>query len=221
MLEKNNFNLYLIRHGQSEVNVKADQLGQDPETPLTEKGRDQALKLRQSLNKQHLKFDRIFSSDYIRALDTAKIVTENNYMPPIIVTPELREYDAGDWNGASRKETLTPEVRMRMGSLHQDFLPPNGESLNQVSRRASKWLEDVILYNSNVIKETANRNWANAYNIGVFTHGMTIKCLLQHIMGFDKSFTWKIDIWNTSVTALYFGEDGWKLSCINNVAHLS
>jgi broad specificity phosphatase PhoE len=42
----------------------------------------------------------------------------------------------------------------------------------------------------------------------------------QYIMGFDKSFTWKISIDNTSVTKLYFNEAGWGLDYINNTAHL-
>ena len=220
MLEQNKFTLYLIRHGQSEVNVKADQMGQDPETPLTELGRSQAAQLGAALTKRHIRFDQIFSSDYTRALDTAKITTQSYYMPQLTITPELREYDAGDWKGSLRQEILTPEVRLRMGSLNQFFLPPNGESLNQVSRRASRWLEDVILYNPHVIKHTELRGKDNPYQIGVFSHGMTIKCLLQHILGFDKGMTWKIDIWNTSVTTLSFGEEGWRLHGINDTSHL-
>lgn len=220
MLEKNQFTLYLIRHGQSEVNVKADQMGQDPNTPLTVLGREQADKLRIALNKRRIRFDQCFTSDYLRAHDTAKIVTDSYFMQNLTVCPELREYDAGDWNGSLRQEVLIPEVVMRMGSLNQFFLPPNGESLNQVSRRASKWLEDTLLYNPEIIKFTELRGKDNPYRIGVFSHGMTIKCLLQHILGFDKGMTWKVDIWNTSVTTLSFGEDGWRLHNVNDISHL-
>jgi len=220
MLEQNKFTLYLIRHGQSEVNVKADQMGQDPNTPLTALGREQADKLRVSLNKRRVRFDQSFTSDYLRAHDTAKIVTETYYVQHLTVCPELREYDAGDWNGQLRSDILTTEMRLRMGSLNQTFLPPNGESLNQVARRASKWLEDAILYNPDIIKHTELRGKNNPYQIGVFSHGMTIKCLLQHILGFDKSMTWKVDIWNTSVSTLSFGEDGWRLHNVNDISHL-
>lgn len=220
MLEQNEFILYLIRHGQTPVNLKGDELGQEPDIPLTQKGEEQARKLRHALNVRKIQFDQVFSSDYTRALETARIVTEDNHEPEPILVPELREYSAGDWKGKLRQEILTPEVRMRMGSLTQDFLPPNGESLNQVSRRASKWLEDVVMYNPWVIERSKNRTKEDPWRIGVFTHGMTIKCLLQHIMGFDKSLTWKIDIWNTSVSTLSFGEDGWRIHGINDISHL-
>lgn len=39
-------------------------------------------------------------------------------------------------------------------------------------------------------------------------------------MGFDKSFTWKIEIDNTSISKLSFGELGWKLHTINDCGHL-
>ena len=49
---------------------------------------------------------------------------------------------------------------------------------------------------------------------------MTIKCLLHYVMGFDQSFTWKLDIQNTSMSKLYFGPEGWRLLGINDHAHL-
>ncbi len=50
---------------------------------------------------------------------------------------------------------------------------------------------------------------------------MTIKCLLHHIMGFDKHLTWKVTIDNTSVSRLHFGKDGWRILSINDSAHLT
>ena len=229
MLRKNRFFLYLIRHGESAVNVQPDLIGQDPETPLTVKGEGQALKLRQHFNRTRLRFDQSYSSDYTRARETARIVCEQNYQPPVIVVPELREYSAGDWRHGSRKEILTPEIKAKMASLDNTFQPPHGEALNQVERRASKWLEDTIIYNEKVIDDMEQQNgvprlvpW-DAPTFALYTHGMTIKCLLHYVMGFDKSMTWKIDIENTSVTTLSFnltGEVGWRIHGVNDISHL-
>jgi len=206
-----NFNLYLIRHGESEVNVLPDQMGQTEDVKLTKNGKRQAKLLGQSFCKRGITFDKIFSSPYERAKDTAEIASSHmNEVPDIIFAPELREYDAGDWTGASRKETLTTDVINKMNILNQSFLPPMGESMNQVERRASRWLDDIILYN----KETYG-------NIAIFSHGMTIKTLLHYIMGFDKSFTWKISILNTSVTKFHFGKNGWALDYVNDTSHLN
>jgi broad specificity phosphatase PhoE len=129
---------------------------------------------------------------------------------------ELREYNAGDWLGGKREDIFIEAIELRMERLNNTFQPPNGESMNQVERRASKWLEDEILYNKALIQPDMDI----PLNIAVFSHGMTIKCLLHYIMGFDKNFTWKINIDNTSVTKLSFNHRGWFLNSINDCSHL-
>jgi broad specificity phosphatase PhoE len=213
MLDHNEFYLSLIRHGESERNVIPDMMGQPGETPLTLKGEGQALKLGRRLEG----FDHVFVSDYKRAHDTAKLALGEDY--PMIETPALREYDAGDWTSASRTKELTPEVKIRMGSLSSVFCPPNGESMHMVERRASQWLEDAVIYNKSMIEETKKRAGV-PLEIACFTHGMTIKCLLHYVMGFDQNFTWKIVIENTSISKLHFGKDGWRLLSVNDHAHL-
>jgi broad specificity phosphatase PhoE len=218
MLENIEFNLSLIRHGESAINAVPDLLGQESDTPLTKKGEAQALLLRKKFEKDKVRFDRIYSSSYTRALNTAKIAVPDR---DIFITDELREYSAGDWTGGSRAATITPEIKSTMNILDHAFLPPNGESLHQVQRRASKWLEENILYNKDFVLFTHNKKVLNKpiLNLACFTHGMTIKCLLHYVMGFDKSFTWKVTIDNTSVSQLRFNKDGWRLLSINDCSH--
>lgn len=220
MLDDIQFTIYLIRHGQSETNVDPDLMGQTPDVLLTELGRRQAALLHNRFVRESIFFDKIYSSDYTRAFDTAAIVKGDNSQP-IILAEELREYDAGDWTHHSRRETLTTAIKLRMSFLNHNFLPPNGESLTQVERRASKWLEDTILYNKEMIdlSDWKRKNEHSPLSIACFSHGMTIKCILQYIMGFDKSITWKVSIDNTSVTKLSFGKEGWRIHYINDHAH--
>lgn len=221
MLDYNEFYLYLIRHGQTPTNSDGTAVGQTGDSPLTEHGRLQAHLLGERLAyKDLVTFDKVYSSDYVRAHDTAKIATGNNQ--PIILAPELREYSAGDWTGSKRDEVYNVPALLRMAAMTNAFLPPNGESLHMVERRASKWLEDNILYNK-LVQEEADRRHVKKLppqNIFVFSHGMTIKCLLHYIMGFDQSFTWKVTLENTSISKLYFDHKGWRLLTINDHAHL-
>lgn len=220
MLDFNEFYLNLIRHGQSEVNALKDIVGQTGDSLLTEKGRFQSRLLGERLSQEGVSMDYVYSSTYTRAHDTAKIATGG--IQPIILTPELREYSAGDWTGLVRKEVHTAPTMLRMAAMTHGFLPPNGESLHMVERRASKWLEDTILYNKQMIEFASNRRATGAkpLNIYAFSHGMTIKCLLHYVMGFDQSFTWKLTLENTSISKLYFGPEGWRLLTINDHAHL-
>jgi broad specificity phosphatase PhoE len=218
MLDYNEFTISLIRHGQSETNANPDRMGQLETTPLTDMGRHQAKLLGAKLKREKENFDLIYSSHYTRALDTAILATDYR----IILAPELREYSAGDWTDASRSQTINDSIKVQMGNLGHAFLPPNGESLHQVERRASAWLEENILYNKAIQHEASERkrNNKDVLNIALFTHGMTIKCLLHYVMGFDRSFTWKIQIDNTSVSKISFGKDGWRLLSINDCSHL-
>lgn len=201
--------LYLIRHGQSETNAKPNHIGQSATVDLTDLGVNQSEKLYVRL-KNNVKFDHIYSSPYTRALHTAKIVCKD--YSNIQIAHELREYSAGDWLGKSRSDIINNEVKLSMVQLGNAFLPPNGESLSIVQRRASEWLENNIIY------KFANSN--DSLHIGIFSHGMTIKCLLHYIMGFDQIFTWRISIDNTSISKLIFDDNGWRVITINDCAHL-
>jgi len=220
MLEFPSFNLYLIRHGQSEANVDPDKMGQTAEVPLTNLGKEQATALGEKLTQDGVFFDKVYSSPYDRARDTA--IISASHFGEIIFCNDLREYDAGDWKGSSRKEIITNDIKLSMNYFTNGFAPPNGESLNAVERRASKWLDETILFNQEIIalsnKKLNEQN--KLLDIAVYSHGMTIKCLLHYIMGFDKSITWKIAINNTSVSKLTFDHEGWKVRYINNCSHL-
>lgn len=224
MLEYNEFYLTLVRHGQSTTNEQPDLMGQTADTPLSENGKGQAELLRKRLLKENVHIDRVWSSTYKRAWDTAEIalkdVSRDYAIAPIY---SLREYDAGQWLGASRTETITLPVIAKMAGMGHGFLPPKGESLHQVERRASAWLEEDILYSKNIMEaaQTRKADDKDPLNLFVFSHGMTIKCLLHYIMGFDQSFTWKVTIENTSLTRLHYGPKGWRLLSINDHAHLN
>ena len=124
----------------------------------------------------------------------------------------------GDSTMEEQYEDLTDKVKLKMNYLNMSFIPPNGESQNMVERRASEWLDNDILYNKNTLNAYIEKR--APLDIIAFSHGMTIKSLLHYIIGFDKSFLWKIEIDNTSVSKLSFDETGWRLHFINNTSHL-
>lgn len=220
MIKDMEFELYLIRHGQSETNVNPDLMGQTPDVALTKLGKRQAELLGQRFNKELVAFDFVYSSPYKRAYDTATIALGSS-AGHIIKSPRLREYEAGEWTGKSRKKVINTAIQLKMGFLNHNFLPPEGESLSMVERRASEWLEDCILYNKEMQKVSEEKKAeGKILTLAAFSHGMTIKTLLHYVMGFDKNFTWKVSISNTSITRLHFSEVGWGLGTINDFGHL-
>lgn len=91
--------ILLVRHGQSEWNAAGRWQGQaDP--PLTDLGRRQARAAAASLGA----LDAIYASDLQRAAETARIISELLGVGPVVLDPDLRERDAGEWSGLTRAE---------------------------------------------------------------------------------------------------------------------
>lgn len=83
--------MYFIRHGQSTFNVAYDQTGRDPQipdAPLSPLGVRQVEKAAAELASRRI--DRILSSPYTRALQTAHIVADALKLP-VAVTPLIGE----------------------------------------------------------------------------------------------------------------------------------
>lgn len=206
--------LDLIRHGKTARNVSSDLIGQDTEEPLNDEGASQARKLASRFKKEGKVYDYVYTSPYKRALETCKIVcTDFPKGTPITTVKEIREIFQGDGLNKSRKELYTPEFKEHLEYMGMGFKFTNGESLYEVEHRASKWLEKEIICNPFTRSD-------KHLNIAIFTHGMTVKCLLHHVMKFDHTITWRIDVDNTSITSLRLKQGVWFIDCINDCAHL-
>jgi len=86
---------YLVRHGQTEWNIKKRMQGQK-DSPLTDLGIKQAKELGKKFKNIH--FDAVFSSDLLRAKRTAEIVVAEKKLA-IITTKLLRERNFGQYEG--------------------------------------------------------------------------------------------------------------------------
>jgi probable phosphoglycerate mutase len=126
----------LVRHGQSEWNASGRWQGQaDP--PLSDLGRQQARSAAQALGA----LDAVFASDLQRATETATIIAGLLGIGPVIVDPDLRERDAGEWSGLTR-----PEIEERypgyldsspgFGPAGERKRPPGWETDESVRNRA-------------------------------------------------------------------------------------
>jgi broad specificity phosphatase PhoE len=91
--------ILLVRHGQSEWNLTGRWQGQtDP--PLTDLGRAQAANAARSLGT----VDAIWSSDLQRAAETSTIISNELGVGPVVLDPDLRERNAGEWEGLTRAQ---------------------------------------------------------------------------------------------------------------------
>ncbi|KAL0240811.1 hypothetical protein GEMRC1_006047 [Eukaryota sp. GEM-RC1] len=197
---------------ESEGNTHPELIaGRQAETPLSELGLHQSQLLGDRL--RELSNFHVYCSPLLRARETARISLGDDLYKNATIVSELQEFTNGDWDGRRRSEVYTPEQLAKINSAGYLFTPPGGESQRMVQRRASNWLEDEILYNTEF--QTGD------HTVLVFSHNIVIKSLLHYILGFSDRFIYRFSLDNTGICEFHFKEDGWYPIAINDRSHLS
>jgi broad specificity phosphatase PhoE len=206
------FRILFIRHAESEGNIKPEFVGgQSNHLKLTQKGITQAKLLGERFFEEKLNFDIVCSSTAIRASHTCQIVCEalDFDTSRVIYTDELLELSQGEWVGKLRSEVYTPETLAVIQTDPWNFKAPKGESQKEVEERALDFLEVNVFKYKN-----------QSLTVGIFAHGLTIKCIFRALMNSDPAMTWKISTENTSITEFRFKNQEWFLEKVNDYAHL-
>ena len=154
--EENYCTLYLVRHGETEWNVKNINQGQS-ESFLTENGIQQAKETAEKL--RDVKFDAIFSSDLDRTYKTAEIIKLDREL--VIQTSKLlRERAYGSFEGkhdSVLKTTLKDKLKERENLSESEYdsfrIAPDIETTEELlARFLIKLREIAVAYpNKNVL----------------------------------------------------------------------
>lgn len=149
------FNLTIVRHGQTEANVLRTIQGHS-NTPLTKLGLEQALALANYFkNQQHLLLDRLYSSDLDRAYQTCRIIAQNCAFKQvvsgrdkdlIIQDVRLRERAYGP-NYEGRPIARLQDDAHKFGfnrSNFTQFTPDGVESMEEVKQRVSDFCTNTL-----------------------------------------------------------------------------
>ena len=140
--------LVLVRHGQSEWNLKNLFTGwKDPD--LTEKGIAEARDAGQKLKAQGLQFDIAFTSALIRAQHTLDLTLAELGQSGLPVRKHLalNERDYGDLSGLNKDDARKKwgEDQVLIWRRSYDVPPPGGESLKDTLARALPYYVQEIL----------------------------------------------------------------------------
>lgn len=195
--------IFLIRHGRQNsplcnVNV-----------PLSEEGRRQAQLLGERLKEEQI--EAVWSSDLIRAMETADIINESLHVPREI-RKEIREISFGDMKGLSDEviaDRFEDFLRER-SRMERDMAYPGGECAGDVVVRARTTMTEMI---------------ARGYeNVAVVTHGGVIRSLVAYYLGMDLA---KVPLLgghleNCGITELWVRKSDGRISVnrFNDAAHL-
>jgi 2,3-bisphosphoglycerate-dependent phosphoglycerate mutase len=140
--------LVLVRHGQSEWNLKNLFTGwKDP--GLTELGSEEAREAGRRLKARGLSFDAAFTSALSRAQETLRLILEEVGPAdlPTIRDEALNERDYGDLAGLNKDDARKRwgEEQVHLWRRSYDVSPPGGESLKDTVARALPYYVQEIL----------------------------------------------------------------------------
>jgi len=135
--------LVLIRHGMTEWNKKKRYCGRK-DISLNRQGRAQADRLRKGL--RGFKFDRVYSSDAKRALQTAGIIFNG---ARIIKRAALREIDFGAFEGLTHEEIMKSNADVYKKWLEDPFKNniPGAEPIGVFNKRVQAAIRKIVSLN--------------------------------------------------------------------------
>lgn len=163
--------LVLVRHGQSEWNLKNLFTGwKDPD--LTEKGVQEAKDGGIALKDYGLKYDVAFTSELSRAQKTLGFILEEIGQTDINIIKDvaLNERDYGDLAGLNKDDAREKwgEEQVHIWRRSYDVPPPGGESLKDTGARVWPYFMTDIL--PRVLK---------GENVLVAAHGNSLRALVM------------------------------------------
>lgn len=197
--------LLLIRHGQTNSNVSGLYAGWSEEN-LNELGYIQAHRL--SYRLAHLPIAAIYASPINRAYTTAAIIAEPHQLN-VEVLDELIEIQLGDWEGIYQDEIKRrwPRQWQQSRTDPTNIVLPNGESFEQVTTRAIRALNTVILASQDK-------------QVVIVTHEVIVKVLVAYALGVTNSIYRRIEIDNASLSVLQITDSNYQLVRLNDTSHL-
>ena len=200
-----NTRLCVVRHGETAWNAEHRVQGQ-LDVPLNAIGQAQAAAVSKVLSQE--KFDALYSSDLIRARQTAQ-PTAFLLSMDILLERDLRERHYGIFERLTYAEVKTrfPEDYARFETRDPNYAFRTGESLKDFSARS-------IAVISRIAKEHEGKS------ILVFTHGGVLDKLYRFVTGLPLSAHRDFGIPNAGLNRIELTPSGWQIRSWANVAHL-
>ncbi len=170
--------LYIVRHGETVWN-KAGKLQGSTDIQLNDFGRELAKITGEAL--KNTRIDKIYTSPLIRAYETACLIRGDRDIP-VIKDDRIKELCFGDLEGQVMNEMKKdPESHFKNFFEAPDKYVPdeNGESLEALCERTARFMDEVIIPQSNVCER-----------IMIVGHGAMNKAIMCHIKGHGIDMLW-------------------------------
>jgi len=198
--------LILVRHGQSEWNLKNLFTGwKNP--GLTEQGIEEARRAGRAIKARGYVPDLYFTSALSRAQRTLDLILEEMAITDVTITRnhKLNERDYGDLSGLNKDDAREKwgEDQVHIWRRSYDVPPPGGESLKDTAARVLPYYEAEILPALKAGK-----------TVLVAAHGNSLRALVMVLEGLDKEAILKREIATGAPIVYTLDESGQRLETL-------
>jgi len=222
-------NLYIVRHGQTSFNFENKVQGWG-DSFLTPEGIEGVKKLGNYWKRTNKTFDKIYSSDSGRTLQTTRIILETieKDIVSIIPHPGLREYNFGYYEGLE-EELLEKEMQEIVGISFLSIIEQPElviDSLAALDRKkkvgiTNTWFSETAKEYTKRIVDTIDEIVAqaikdNSQDILIVSHGMTINIMASLLSNGHKS-TRRFGVGNASCTTITYQDGKYQLVSIGEI----
>ena len=187
--------VYFVRHGESEANLHKRFAGQS-DVPLTEKGRAQAEAVRPIL--ADIPFNKVYSSDLIRAHDTQKLALPGYEAE---TTKLIREIDVGSLVGKSIEAAAAANGGVSPTAKTSDYTPFGGENRAMLNQRIAQFMQML--------------EKLDCENVAVFAHRGVLMGVLRYILGTPELSNGAFLCDNCAVNVAEFDGKAWRILALN------
>lgn len=201
--------IYFIRHGETVWNTLKIFQGSS-NSPLTEVGKKQAIKLGEKL--KNIEFTSFYSSPLGRTIETSELIIGNRDIK-IDLIEEFKEISVGRMEGVPRIEFETQYP----GQFHNFFfnpkdydpIPYGGETFPQLIERVERGLKKIT------------ENHKKDDIVVVVTHGMTLKGIFKVIKNIDLKDLGEFEVpKNTSLSIVDYTDGKYTVEVFSDTSHL-
>ena len=176
------------------------------DTPLTDKGKDESLKLSLKLSKS--KFDVIYISPLRRCRETLAIALGEEVKGR--EDERLQERSFGIFEDKTYEEISVryPEEERLWSEDWKGYKVPGGESTLEAYERIKTFIKELE-------EQEKNAEASEKKNILVVTHGGIIKLFLCYVLGGNLDLFWKLKSDTASVSVVSCFQGFWSVEKVN------
>lgn len=197
--------LYLIRHGESEIPLDAIQT----DYPLSALGHEQAQRMAERF--RDARIDRLITTPYQRTRQTARYLAQVAGIEPV-EEPGLGAIDPGELGRTpfSQRQQRFPEYYQNPSPL-MDYRPFGGEGPGEFAARVTTAFEEKVW-----------RPYRDAQaTVAIVCHGETINVILLYLLGLPFEGWLYFTIEHTAVTFVDVRLGRPRLRYVNDSNHLA